>query len=201
MASAEEKALEIIQSWQNQTRVSLSDMVIKNAREHRFTAEDIEETIQKLSEFITEIHITLAQSQTVQEMDSGLNEVFNDLIVNKWRTLESYGILPDKDKAKVSKLLIIIDIMLAIIKPLLVELDKLLPQKVKHHKPSFFETMFSKKSEPLTVLLPSYELPGDEIGNSELGGSKRKTKQRKIKKSRKSRKSRKLRTLKKCALK
>lgn len=195
-----EQARQIIQKWQNELPIRTDMVVRENSKKFSFNKKDIEKTIKELSEFIAEIYVALAQSQTVKEMDSGLNAVVNALTERKWRTLETYEILPPKEKAKITKMLIRIDIKLAIIRPLSHELDKLLPKKVKHTEPSLFETisktmfskpLFSKKSEPL----PSYKRPGDEIDDSVLGGSKRKTKQRK------SRKSRKSRTLKKRALK
>ena len=190
-----EQARQIIQKWQNELPIRTDMVVRENSEKFSFNKKDIEMTIKELSEFIAEIYVALAQSQTVEEMGSGLNAVVNALTERKWRTLETYEILPPKEKAKITKMLIRIDIKLAIIRPLSHELDKLLPKKVKHHELSLFEKMFSKpmfstKSEPRAFLLPSYNYPGEEIGDSDLGGSKRKTKQRKSRKSRRTRKSR-----------
>jgi len=190
-----EQARQIIQKWQNELPIRTDMVVRENSKKFSFNKKDIEQTIQELSEFIAGIYVALAQSQTVEEMDSGLNAVVNALTERKWRILDTYELLLPKEIDNITKMLIRIDIKLAIIRPLSHELDKLLPKKVKQHKPSLFETIFSTKSKPLTFLLPSYKRPGDEIDDSVLGGSKKKTKQRK------SRKSRKSRTLKKRALK
>lgn len=199
-SSNEERARQIIQKWQNELPIKTDMVVRENAEKFGFNKKDIEKTIEELSKFIAEIYVALAQSQTVEEMDSGLNAVVNALTEQKWRTLDTYELLPPEEKAQITKILIRIDIKLAIIRPLSHELDKLLPKKVKHHELSLFQTMFSKpmfstKSEPRTILLPSYKRPGDEIDDRVLGGSKRKTKQRK------SRRTRRTRTLKKRALK
>ena len=198
--SNEENAREIIQKWQDQMMVLIDMSVRENAIKYKFNPKDIESTIQTLSEFIVEMHLSLAHCETVWEMHRILNDSFARLTRQKWELQETYDIQSSIDQVEISKTIMLIDMKLSIINPIVNALDQLLPKKAKPNlakPPGFWARLaqsFTRPHKANEERMPVF----NQITDKELGGSKRwkAIKTRNSIKLRKSKKSNKIRRTK-----